>query len=70
MNISVNGENVEMPEKTNVSSLLTIRDAKMPDMVSVKLNDDILDRNVFETTLLKENDNVEFLYFMGGGERK
>ena len=39
----------------------------MPEMVSVELNGDILDRGIFETTILKEDDKVEFLYFMGEG---
>jgi sulfur carrier protein len=39
----------------------------MPDMVSVELNGEILERSLFESTLLKEGDRVEFLYFMGGG---
>ena len=40
----------------------------MPEMVSVELNGDILDRDAFDTTNLKEDDEVEFLYFMGGGQ--
>jgi sulfur carrier protein len=36
-------------------------------MVSVELNGEILERTLFGTTLLKDGDRVEFLYFMGGG---
>ena len=39
----------------------------MPDMVSVELNGQILKRTKFEETVLKNDDKVEFLYFMGGG---
>ena len=39
----------------------------MPDMVSVEHNGDILDRDKFDSTQVKEADQVEFLYFMGGG---
>ena len=39
----------------------------MPEMVSVELNGDILDRDAFATTQLSNDDEVEFLYFMGGG---
>ena len=39
----------------------------MPDMVSVELNGEYLDRDVFDSTPVKDGDEVEFLYFMGGG---
>jgi sulfur carrier protein len=36
-------------------------------MVSVEVNGRILRRSEYEETTLKEDDKVEFLYFMGGG---
>jgi len=39
----------------------------MPDMVSVQLNGEFLDRQLFEITTLKHADEVDFLYLMGGG---
>jgi sulfur carrier protein len=39
----------------------------MPEMVSVELNGQILRRTEFDATILKDDDKVEFLYFMGGG---
>jgi sulfur carrier protein len=51
-----------------VSQLLVEQDVKMPDMVSVELNGQILRRNEFDATMLKEDDRLEFLYFMGGGK--
>ena len=39
----------------------------MPDMVTIELNGDILERETFATTHLKEGDVLELLYFMGGG---
>ena len=68
MNLKINGEQeiVEVDSLT-VSELLAKKDVKMPDMVSVELNGDIIDRDAYSTTQLSENDEVEFLYFMGGG---
>jgi sulfur carrier protein len=40
---------------------------KMPDMVSVQLDGIIVDRSAFSATPVRENDTVDFLYFMGGG---
>ena len=68
MNLQINGEKELIEnESLTVSDLLKLKDVKMPDMVSVELNGDILDRENFDSTNLSENDEVEFLYFMGGG---
>jgi len=63
----VNGNDVKCDDGLTVSQLLIDQKAKMPEMVSVELNGQILRRNDFATTALKEEDGVEFLYFMGGG---
>jgi len=49
-----------------VNELLAEQKVKMPDMVSVELNGQILRRTEFDEAALKDNDKVEFLYFMGG----
>ena len=67
MNILINGEKSELNDGISVSELLTTKQVKMPETVTVELNGDILDRNVFAETILKDSDTVEFLYFMGGG---
>ena len=69
MNIKVNGEDTALDKSAvSVTELLKIKDVKMPDMVSVEYNGEILDREAFETTLVKDGDQLEFLYFMGGGK--
>ena len=67
MNIQVNGEAFEAPDGTTILSLLTLKEVKMPEMVSVEYNGEILDREAFETTTISDGDAIEFLYFMGGG---
>ncbi len=67
MNLVVNGKNTDITDSLTVSELLTKEDVKMPQMVSVELNGQILKRSEFETTKLKDDDKVEFLYYMGGG---
>jgi sulfur carrier protein len=67
MKLVVNGSDVEVSDGINVSQLLIERKVKMPDMVSVELNETVLQRAEFETTRLREGDRVELLYFMGGG---
>ena len=67
MKLFVNGKETEFNTELTVSGLLVEQNVKMPDMVSVELNDQILKRSDFEDTVLKDGDKVEFLYFMGGG---
>ncbi|MCK8826150.1 sulfur carrier protein ThiS [Natroniella acetigena] len=67
MKIKVNGEEVEFETELTVSELLEKEDVEMPDMVSVELNGEILDRKDFATQVVEDGGQVEFLYFMGGG---
>jgi len=67
MKLIVNGKESNLEEGLTVSGLLIAQDVKMPEMVSVEFNGQILKRSEFENTALSEGDKVEFLYFMGGG---
>lgn len=70
MRVTINGQ-ADTIEKESVSviDLLKLKDVEMPDMVSVQLNGDILDREKFDSTYIQDDDEIEFLYFMGGGSR-
>lgn len=67
MKVKVNGEVKEIKDAVTVTEILKIENVEMPDMVSVQLNGEFAERDKFDTTVLKENDEIEFLYFMGGG---
>lgn len=68
--ITVNGEPQTIPEESiTVAQLLTHKKVEMPDMVSVQLNGEFVDRQLFESTTIKHADEIDFLYFMGGGAR-
>lgn len=68
MIIKVNGESYfTEKERTTINDLLKEKKVEMPEMVSVQLNGNFVKRENFNATHLKENDEVEFLYFMGGG---
>ena len=68
MNLVVNGKNTDITDELTVKELLTQEDVRMPEMVSVELNGQILKRSQFETTRLRQDDKLEFLYYMGGGK--
>lgn len=68
MKIKVNGKDQVLDKsRVSVSELLVINNVEMPDMVSVQLNDKFVKREDFTNTQLTENDEIDFLYFMGGG---
>ncbi len=68
MTVTINGKRELVGnERLTVTELLKLKDVAMPDMVSVQINGDILNRANYASTVVRENDNVEFLYFMGGG---
>ncbi len=67
MKLVVNGEEGAFNDGLTVSDLLTAKEVKMPEMVSVEIDGQILKRSEFETKTLEEGSKVEFLYFMGGG---
>lgn len=68
MELTINGEKVSISaDELTISGLLQTQNVDMPDMVSVELNGEILDRSTFDAQHVVSGDQVEFLYFMGGG---
>lgn len=65
MRVKINGKTEEIQE-TTVLDLLKSKNVELR-MVAVEVNSEMIDRDHYETTFLKEGDEVEFLYFMGGG---
>ena len=68
MKLTINGTPSQVDHaRLTVIELLKIQEVESPDMVSVQLNGDFVERDQFDTTQVRENDTIEFLYFMGGG---
>jgi sulfur carrier protein len=65
--ITVNGEAQEVQLPLNLTELIKQNDVQQPEMVSVQVNDDFVDRTEWDGLQIKEGDVVDFLYFMGGG---
>lgn len=66
--IIVNGEAQEVQTPISVSELIVLNKVEQPEMVSVQVNEEFIERDTFPTTILNENDQIDFLYFMGGGQ--
>ena len=67
MKLTINGENKEYDSSLSVSDLLKRENVQMPETVSVQLNEEFVAQEHYASTQLKEGDEVNFLYFMGGG---
>ena len=67
MKITVAGEKKEVADALSVAALIEQEQVETPQYVTVSVNEEFIDSGAFESTILKEGDEVEFLYFMGGG---
>lgn len=67
MKLTVAGTEKEYEEGLTVEQLIEKENVEMPLYVTVTINDDFVQAEERETRQLKDGDQVEFLYFMGGG---
>lgn len=66
--IQVNGKEQEFDAPSvSIIDLIKKNNVAQPEMVSVQLNGEFVDREDFNSTWIKDNDEIDFLYFMGGG---
>ncbi len=66
MIIYLNGKKEVIEEEINISKLLELKNIR-PEVVTVEVNDQIIERKKYNKTPLKDKDKVEFVYYMGGG---
>ena len=66
MQITLNGKKLEVEQGTKLLELLEQKGLE-PERVVIEYNYDILKKENWESTVLKENDNLEVLRFVGGG---
>lgn len=68
MTITVAGNKKDVAEGLTVAQLVIDENVETPQYVTVTINDEFVESCAFESTVLKDGDVVEFLYFMGGGQ--
>ncbi len=66
MIVQVNGEKREIAASLSVTQLLEELEIR-PGRVVIELNRDVLSRDAYKDTLLREGDTVEIVHFVGGG---
>ena len=68
--ISVNGKAQELETPISISELIKLNNVIQPEMVSIQLNGEFVNREDFDSTLVTDGNEVDFLYFMGGGQSR
>ena len=64
--IQMNGKNYHLKKGYNLSNLLKIL-KKDSNKVAIELNGEIADKKKYNKIILKKNDRVEIVEFIGGG---
>ena len=68
MTITVAGVKKEYSDGLTVAKLIEQENVEMPQYVTVTINDEFVESGAFGNTVIKDGDNIEFLYFMGDGQ--
>lgn len=70
MKVIVNGKDFLLEDAAiSIADILIMHDVKKPEMVSVQLNEKFVQPELFQSTIVNENDEIDFIYFMGGGQK-
>lgn len=64
--ITLNGKPNEVKAGLTVTELLAKWKIR-PELVTVEINENILQKLEYETTTIREGDKIEFVFYMGGG---
>lgn len=67
MTIEVNGESLDLPASITLTELVEHL-ALAAERLAIELNRQVVRRADWQQTLLKENDRVEIVHFVGGGK--
>lgn len=64
--IELNGKPQEIASGQSVSDILMKWKIK-PELVTVEVNEEIIQKLEYDTVIVKANDKVNFVFYMGGG---
>jgi sulfur carrier protein len=66
LRINVNGEPRQVEENLSLSQLVAALNLK-PEQIAIELNQTVVRRRTWPETLLKADDKIEIVHFVGGG---
>lgn len=67
--LKINGNVQEVNLPLSVLDVIQLNNVFQPEMVSVQRNGEFVLKDNYAGTQLSEGDEVDFLYFMGGGSK-
>jgi thiamine biosynthesis protein ThiS len=67
MKVFVNGELREVDQITSLAELITQLDLPVA-RIAIELNRDVVRRSDWGSTMLKDEDRIEIVHFVGGGK--
>jgi thiamine biosynthesis protein ThiS len=66
MKVFVNGDERDLSGATSLAELITLLDLPAA-RIAIELNREVVRRSDWGSTMLKDNDRIEIVYFVGGG---
>ena len=69
MTITVAGNKKEVADGLTLEQLVIDEKVETPEYVTASVNEEFVESGNFSSTVLKDGDEIEFLYFMGGGDK-
>ena len=68
MTITVAGAKKTVADGLTLAQLVIDEKVETPEYVTASVNEEFVENGSFSSTVLKDGDEIEFLYFMGGGQ--
>ena len=65
--IALNGIEEELAKELNINEFLQLKKIR-PEVVTLELNGNMIEKNTFETTVLNNDDKLEMVFYIGGGD--
>jgi thiamine biosynthesis protein ThiS len=66
LRVIINGETRELTGPTSLAALVNTLKLK-PEQVAIELNQVVIRRASWESTMLQDHDQIEIVHFVGGG---
>jgi len=68
LHLQINGEAREVADELRLSELVNEL-SLAPERVAIELNQRVVRRNQWPTTILADGDRIEIVHFVGGGKQ-
>lgn len=66
MNLIINGKSTKLDQPISLKELAIQYDLNV-DTIVIEYNGDIPDKSNFDAIMTQDNDQIEFIHFVGGG---